>query len=520
MVALSHSFAILLVSYLVSAKLSHPHAAGHHERHHALASKRSALARRAVSKRAICQKRISGAHSSTSSPSSVTSGASSDSNGDNGSSNNTTDDDKSSSSSPGVKGHSNPSGGKWWSATSGANDKTIIAHFIVGNAYSYTPSQWASEIKMAAAQGIDAFALNLGYDSWQAGQVQSAYDVAAANGFKMLLSFDMTVLGCGDGNIVRSNVNKYTDHPAQLKDNGGKAIVTTFDGGNCKSSGEWQSELGGSRFVPAFFNDLNSASLKSLYPVAGGDLLWGGAWPKFDEPISWSEDSFRISRNGLNRGAGDLYITTVAPWFFTHYGSKNFIWHNDDHLWNNRWEDLVQHRGQVDAVEIVSWNDYGESTYIGPVGKDQPGSEAWVNGFDHRAFLEMTGYYASAFKSGEWPSITSDKIFIYGRPHGVNDQASGDSLSRPERFNWVSDRLWVVLFSTGSGSLTVTQGSSSSTTQVKAGVNKISIPLGVASSVTAILRRGGDQVFEFTAPISFGHSPKAYNFNVNAAVGP
>ncbi|KAG9035646.1 hypothetical protein FS837_001855, partial [Tulasnella sp. UAMH 9824] len=486
--------------------------------------KRSAIARRALrgsgSKRAVCHKKVDG--TSTSSPSAVTSAAGSDSNSDSNSSNNSDsqDDNPTKSSSTGVKGSSNPSGGKWWSATSSGNDKTIIAHFIVGNAYSYTPSQWASEIKMAAAQGIDAFALNLGYDSWQAGQVQSAYDVAAENGFKMVLSFDMTVLGCGDSNVIRSNVNKYSNHPAQLKDNGGKAIVTTFDGGNCKSSDEWKNELDGSRFVPAFFNDLNYVTLKSLYPVVGGDLLWGGAWPKFNEPISWSEDSFRISHNGLNRGAGDLYITTVSPWFFTHYGSKNFIWHNDDHLWNNRWEDLVEHRNQIDAVEIVSWNDYGESTYIGPIGKDQPGSEAWVNGFDHRAFLEMTGYYASAFKSGSWPSITSDKIFIHGRPHGVNDQASSDALPRPDRSDWVTDKLWIVLFSTGSGSLTVTQGSSSSTTEVKAGVNKISMPLGVASSVTAVLTRYGEQVFEFTAPISFGHSPKTFNFNMNAAAGP
>lgn len=89
----------------------------------------------------------------------------------------------------------------------------------------------------------------------------------------MLLSFDMTVLSCSDSSVISSNVNKYSDHPAQLKDNGGKAIVTTFDGGNCKSSGEWANELGGARFVPAFFNDLNSATLKSFYPVAGGDLL-------------------------------------------------------------------------------------------------------------------------------------------------------------------------------------------------------------------------------------------------------
>ena len=55
----------------------------------------------------------------------------------------------------------------------------------------------------------------------------------------------------------------------------------------------------------------------------------------------------------------------------------------DNWLYNKRWEQLVANRNLVDAVEIISWNDYGESTYIGPIGKDQPGSQAWVTGFDH-----------------------------------------------------------------------------------------------------------------------------------------
>ncbi|KAG8896352.1 hypothetical protein FRC00_006084, partial [Tulasnella sp. 408] len=82
---------------------------------------------------------------------------------------------------------------------------------------------------MASAQGIDAFALNFGYDSWQAGQMDSAYDAAASSGtgFKMLLSFDFTVLGCGDNNIITTNINKYKNHAAQLKDSSGNMWITT-----------------------------------------------------------------------------------------------------------------------------------------------------------------------------------------------------------------------------------------------------------------------------------------------------
>ena len=49
-----------------------------------------------------------------------------------------------------------------------------------------------------------------------------------------------------------------------------------------------------------------------------------------------------------------------------------------------RWENVIANRDKVSLVEIVTWNDFGESHYIGPQhGQLPPGSEAWVNGFDH-----------------------------------------------------------------------------------------------------------------------------------------
>ena len=57
--------------------------------------------------------------------------------------------------------------------------------------------------------------------------------------------------------------------------------------------------------------------------------------------------------------------------------------------YNSRWETLIANRDSVDIVEIVTWNDYGESHYIGPIHGAQPNSQAWVDGFDH------TGVYFS-----------------------------------------------------------------------------------------------------------------------------
>lgn len=52
--------------------------------------------------------------------------------------------------------------------------KYVVAHFIVGNSYPYTVDNWVSDIRLAHQYGIDAFALNVGSDSWESQQVANA----------------------------------------------------------------------------------------------------------------------------------------------------------------------------------------------------------------------------------------------------------------------------------------------------------------------------------------------------------
>lgn len=77
--------------------------------------------------------------------------------------------------------------------------------------------------------------------------------------------------------------------------------------------------------------------------------------------------------------------------FSQHYGpdtyNKIFIYRGDDWLFCQRWELLIQNRASVDIAQVLTWNDYGESHYIGPIAGAQPKSEAWVDGFDHQGKL-------------------------------------------------------------------------------------------------------------------------------------
>lgn len=82
-----------------------------------------------------------------------------------------------------------------------------------------------------------------------------------------------------------------------------------------------------------------------------------------------------------------------------------FVFDGDEHLWVARWETLIANRDKVSLVEICTWNDFGESHYIGPQhGALPPGSEKWVNGFSHEG-----RFYPSCFRADRAPDRAKHK---------------------------------------------------------------------------------------------------------------
>ena len=50
---------------------------------------------------------------------------------------------------------------------------------------------------------------------------------------------------------------------------------------------------------------------------------------------------------------------------------------------------LIANRNRVNFAEVVTWNDYGESHYVGPIEGIQPMSQSWVDGFDHQGMARF-----------------------------------------------------------------------------------------------------------------------------------
>ncbi|KAK2465337.1 hypothetical protein APHAL10511_002691 [Amanita phalloides] len=218
------------------------------------------------------------------------------------------------------------------------------------------------------------------------------------------------------------------------------------------------------------------------------------------------------------------YMAPVSPWFFTHYGpdsyNKNFVYLSDYWLYLKRWESLIAARDQVDFVELISWNDYGESHYVGPIKGAQPNSQAWTNGFDHTAWLNITKYYSAAFKSGSYPPIEADQIYMWARPHPANASASDDPVGPPSNGDLFQDVVWVAVMATRNSTVVLCTDSSLSSDQqstfdVPAGLSRLSVPIKPGGIMYGAIRRGNQTLVELRPhEFVFNGSPTQYNFNV------
>ncbi|GBE84927.1 glycoside hydrolase family 71 protein [Sparassis latifolia] len=446
--------------------------------------------------------------------------------------------------------------------------KYVVAHHMVGNTYPYTVTDWANDIALASASGLDGFALNVGSDVWQSARVADAYQAAAnsGTGFKLFLSFDMSSLPCSspdDAQALRNYITSYATNPNQLTING-QVFASTFSGETCTFgqgsvpqgwSSQFTSQLTGQNsvmFVPSFFVDPSTFS--QYDGVMDGYFNWNGGWPielttnsvqstlgsaapalgglgtfssAVEQTLNQSTGIFSTDApylNGLNSisSSSKTYIAAVSPWFFTHYGpntyNKNWIYLADFHLYPTRWDSLIENRDSVDVVEVLTWNDYGESHYVGPIEGAQPNSQAWVNGFNHTGWLDMTSYYASAYKTGAYPNIAKDKLYMWARPH-PKDANSGDSVPKPTNYELDQDTLWVVVMATAPGTVTLsTSNSNSQTFPVDAGVTKLSIPLTPGGYMHGVLERNGGTTIDLQpADYTFNPNPLSYNYNAYVA---
>ncbi|KAF9068884.1 glycoside hydrolase [Rhodocollybia butyracea] len=381
--------------------------------------------------------------------------------------------------------------------------------------YAYDYPAWLLDMTQIRAKGVDAVALNIGKDPWQWDQVYSAYQAAAKTNIAVFISFDYTSFSC-DVDLTVRWVNGLKDMPAQFTVNG-SPMISSFSG-SCLGPSGWQQVRERTRgyLMPFLSVDRNLLARDKAYGFLDSWLCWDCAWPQTNTDIDTREDRSYMDILGEGR-----YATSLSPWFFSHFDYKGTYYRGDDWLLLTRWEELVDMRNDLTFVEMVTWNDFGESSYFGPINPDetQPSGTTWATGFPHTGFFDLSAYYIQAFKTGEYPAITEDVIYFWLRPHPAGVTAFDDPLPKPEHWDWAVDRLWVAAFCADSCTVTLQVGSySQEFDNLSHGVNKLSIPLKSYGPVTVKVSRDGEDVIDYT-PSDFEYRESTMAYNYNAYVG-
>ncbi|CAG7931288.1 unnamed protein product [Penicillium olsonii] len=386
-------------------------------------------------------------------------------------------------------------------------NRLVFCHFMMGIVSNrQSSSDYDDDMKRAKDAGIDAFALNIGTDDYTDTQLAFAYQSAAEHDMKLFISFDFNWWQTSEAAAVGMKVAEFANHPAQLLVDG-RVFVSSFCGDGVDVN-EMKAAAGSDLyFAPNYhpghgdFGDVDAA------------FNWMG-WSSNGQNKAPTDEAHVSIVDGDNAYKealdGKPLLAPVSPWFSTHYGtevsySKNWVFPSDL-LWYNRWREILETGPRF--VEIVTWNDYGESHYIGPLSSPHTddGASKWVMDMPHNGWLDMAKPFIAAYKAGSETPIDfleEEKLVYWYRPtpkeadcdetdttmHGDADNSSGNFFrGRPDGADSMADEVFIVTMLKEPATVEVQSGDHVETFEADAGVWSHSVPMGVGAQTFKVTR--------------------------------
>ena len=159
---------------------------------------------------------------------------------------------------------------------------------------------------------------------------------------------------------------------------------------------------------------------------------------------------------------------------------------------------LAAINGDADWVQIVTWNDWYESSYVAPINstKLDTGPKQLPNNTmpSHTAYLSASKYYIDWFKTGIKPKIKSDEVYYFYRLHPKTVKASiligkpGGEQDYPRGSNKLIDNIYVRAYLKSPASIEIKSGEKIRKFDVEAGAHDISMPFELGSQNIKLIR--------------------------------
>jgi Glycosyl hydrolase family 71 len=344
------------------------------------------------------------------------------------------------------------------------------------------------EVRAAIARGITGFTFNSmsATDATDSGSV--LHDLLAAahavdSRFKIVIMPDITVLGT-DSNAVVQIIASVAGSPAAYRLSDGRLVVSAFDAGLNPPSW-WQSVISRLNsqgiqvaFVPTFVSWPTTADAFAAFSYGFGD--WGTATVAGAGAMEGDPEI-------IHSTYGKIFMMPVDP---QQYRPKGFnFWEaSNSAAFRGAWSASIQ--GDADWVQMVTWNDFSESSGVAPA------TDATLQRNIGTGFYNLTGYYAAWFLTGHEPRVTHDVLYYFYRREATGAAAPAQSQKDSIVTGLAENDIELLAFLTSPGVLKITIGGKTYTQNAAAGVVSFKVPTQAGIPLFTLSRSGTD-VFSF-----------------------
>ncbi|PLB53945.1 hypothetical protein P170DRAFT_504814 [Aspergillus steynii IBT 23096] len=290
-----------------------------------------------------------------------------------------------------------------------AQAQSVFAHYMIGET---NPDHAKQDVEDAKSVGFDAFAMNVGDPTaeWAQNCVKALFDGAEGTDFNLFFSFDMYQHPDLQGHI--DLFNKYSDHPNYMRAGSDNNPVVSSFGGSGEADAWSSFKQNSDIYLIPNLDDSDSSKyfenpeekLSQFNDFVDGYFSWESAWPgSTGSPVNVSsEGDQKVMEyaHGSNKG----YMMPLSPIQYKNTG--------DGHWYRIGEVNLPQRMTQIldlkpDFTEFITWNDGGESHYIGNLWSESyttvPEIVEYANTdkFPHFAWQPLIGSFIRAFKDGK-----------------------------------------------------------------------------------------------------------------------
>ncbi len=334
------------------------------------------------------------------------------------------------------------------------------------------------EVRTARDAGLDGFTLDilsLSGPNWERSEKLLEAARSVDSRFTVMLMPDMSSLRSVDAATLADALADLAESPAAHRLEDGRLVVSPFKA-EAKSVGWWSDVLDRLRsrhgistaFVPLFI-DFGSQG-EAFAPISHGFSDWGSrSYTGQDGPSGDARRAHALGKIWMqpvsvqdarpNQGVYDEAGNTAAL--------------------RATWERAID--SDADWVQLTTWNDYSEGTHFAPS----------VN--NGHTYLDLTSYYLTRFKTGSWPKIVRDTLYLTSRTQFAGADPTGDQskvMTLRESSAKARDQVEVLAFLTAPATVRTTAGSTTTARDLKPGVHPVLSPLRVGAVSADALRDG------------------------------